>query len=391
MKIKVLMLPKWYPSRLDVAEGNYVERHIKAISKVADVAVLYVHSDEKIREASFEIFTAVENDFPVVRVFFKRSRTGISFFDKAVNLYRYLNAQAEGYKVIKKKFGVPALTHVHVLTRTSLFALYLKWTWGICFVISEHWSGFLPGRGVFKGFFKTVLSPWLAEQGRHITCVSQIQKTGMQGYGFKGGIRVIPNVVDTELFRPGPAASNTGRKKIVHISRLDSHTKNLPGILKAIKQLREWRNDFELHLLGDGIEANKQKQLVKDLNLADTVFFHGYQNQCTVASMLSRARFLVMFSNYESQSCAILESFSCGVPVIATRVGGISEIMDETRGVMIEKEDEKKLAEEMNTMLDCYTKYNGEKIRSYALANFSESVIADQFLKIYIETLSEPG
>src|SRR5579859_4294903 len=131
--IKVLMLPKWYPGYLDLAEGNYVQRHIKAISKVANVAVLYVHSDKKIKPGNFVEQVSSENNILTVSVFFNQLNSGVGIFNKAVNISNYLKAQLRGYKLLKAKFGKPDLAHVHVLTRTCLFALYLKWRFGIPF------------------------------------------------------------------------------------------------------------------------------------------------------------------------------------------------------------------------------------------------------------------
>jgi glycosyltransferase involved in cell wall biosynthesis len=388
MKIKVLMLPKWYPSRLDSAEGNYVERHVRAISAYADVAVLYVHSDADIKD-SYELVQALENGYPVYRVFFRRSESGWRFLDQAVNLYRYFRAQKKGYDVLKHTFGPISLTHVHVLTRTSFFALYLSWTEGIPFLISEHWSGFLRERRAFSGVMLPAISRWLARQSELITCVSHSQKIGMQDYGFTGRFEVIPNVVDADLFVPDTEAQPNGKKSIIHISRLDSHPKNVPGILRATRQLRELRDDFELHLLGAGAEEDQQKALSHSLGLDGIAFFHGYMSHAEVAKLLSRSCFLLMFSDYETQSCAILEAFSCGIPVIATDAGGIPEILLPERGYLVAPGDERALTDAMHKMLDSYEAFSGSETRSYAVSHFGEKVVGERFLDIYTSCLSK--
>ncbi len=388
MKIKVLMLPKCYPNYLDPTEGNYVERHIKAISHLSAVAVLYVHSDDNPGER-YNVQFSQEHNFPVVRVFFKRSVFGWSALDKTINLLRYLKAQNIGYRVMMREFGTPSLTHVHMLTRTCIFALYLKWAKGIRFVVSEHWSGFLKERRAYNGVLRKRIGRWLSEQADFITCVSESIMIGMQSYGFKNNFVVIPNVVDTDIFQMKNINSKKERIKIIHVSRLDTHPKNLPAILRAVKNLTAKRTDFELHLIGSGVESGRQITYAEKLGILNNyVFFHGYKSYQEVADFLRQSSFLVMFSNYESQSCVILEAFSCGIPVIASKVGGIPEIVNSERGILIKKGDEEKLTEVINQMLDTHQNYNPLSLRSYALNNFSISIIGSQFIKIYLRVLN---
>jgi glycosyltransferase involved in cell wall biosynthesis len=253
---------------------------------------------------------------------------------------------------------------------------------GMPFIISEQWSGFLKERRAFNGI-KARIGRWLASHSERITTNSQGLRQGMLDYGFTTAIDVIPNVVDTSLFVPRAQILSEGRKRIMHISRLDSHPKNLPGILRAIKMLRTIRDDFELHLIGTGAEEEDQKRLAQSLGIADIVVFHGHKNHKDVADLLSRSCFLVMFSNYETQCCAILEAFACGLPVITTRSGGMTELLDPSRGILVEVGDEKGLANAMDKMLDTYTEYDPPSIRKFVEDGFTPPFIGHQFSELY--------
>lgn len=385
MRAKVLFLPKWYPSRVDPNEGNYIERHAIAISGCADIAVLYVHSDQQ-TAASYEVCQTQEHGFPVVRVYFPRV-TGPALWVQLLTTVRYLIAQWRGYRALRRIFPQPDITHVQILSRTAPFALYLRWTCGIPYIISEQWSGFLRERREFTGVIHTRITRWLASFATVITCNSEALKCGMRDYGFTGRIEAIPNIVDIDLFRPASQTSSSRPKRFIHLSRLDSHPKNLPGLLRAISMLSRQRSDFALHIMGTGVEEPAQQALARQLGIDHLITFHGYRDHEYVSRYMADAVCLVMFSNYESQCCAILEAFSAGIPVITTHTGGMVELMDPTRGITVPARDEAALARALSTMLDTFQKYDPIAIRQYATQHFASKVVGQRFAKLYSEVL----
>jgi glycosyltransferase involved in cell wall biosynthesis len=90
-----------------------------------------------------------------------------------------------------------------------------------------------------------------------------------------------------------------------------------------------------------------------------------------------------MFSNYETQCCAILEAFACGLPVITTRSGGMTELLDPARGVLVTVGDEKELARAMDNMLDTYIGYDPLSIRKFVEDGFTPPFIGHQFSELY--------
>ncbi len=385
---RILMLPKWYPSHLNQAEGNYVERHIIAISSFSNVVVLYVHSDSSLNSGEYLLTQSTENNYPVIRVFFKKHNRNLPFISNVIKLFRYIKAQRKGYLYIKTHYGRPHVTHVHHLTRNTFMALFLKYTIKIPFMITEHWSGFLPERRAYKGFLKRLVGQWALAQASCVTCVSSALKKGMEQDSMVGNFKIIPNVVDINIFKPIKHKLEGGKKKIIHISRLDTNVKNVPGILQAAKQLSNIRTDFEIHLVGDGVEADKQKLLAISLGLPkEMIIFHGYKTQLEVAALIGSADCLVVFSNYESQSCTMLEAFACGIPVIGTRVGGIPEFLSPERGILIDKQDINALCLAMETILNKTLKFDSDAIRTYAENNFAQPVIGQSFEQIYIDII----
>jgi glycosyltransferase involved in cell wall biosynthesis len=165
----------------------------------------------------------------------------------------------------------------------------------------------------------------------------------------------------------------------------DDH-KNISGIIRCIKKLRQIRNDFVFTFAGDASE--QQRLEVKSGAVADCVEFTGEIEHNKVAALMQQSDVFVLFSNVENLPCVIIEALACGLPVISTNVGGISEVVNEQNGILIERGDEEALFKSMDYMLDHFDEYDPQRLHEYAAEKFSIKVIASKFLKIYQEALT---
>ena len=68
-KLKVLYLPRWYPHRYDPMPGLFIERHARSVAGLVDVAVLYVHQDDKLKEARAEIEQVRDDELFQVKIY----------------------------------------------------------------------------------------------------------------------------------------------------------------------------------------------------------------------------------------------------------------------------------------------------------------------------------
>ena len=109
----------------------------------------------------------------------------------------------------------------------------------------------------------------------------------------------------------------------------------------------------------------------------------GNLTSTEVAYYMQQADCFVLFSNYENQPCVIVESFACGLPVIATNVGGISEFLPTNFGFLIQPSNERQLLNAMLKVLQGHTFEGPLNISKYAQENFSQAVIAQKFSSIY--------
>jgi glycosyltransferase involved in cell wall biosynthesis len=379
--LKVLFLAKWYPNKFDVLDGIFVVDHAKAAATNNDIFVLFVHSDPDLKK-SRKVISSSENGYPEMTIYFKSPKTKISAYNKLMTGFLYLKNQFYGYRQIKKTWGKPDLTHLHVLLRASGLALWLKWRRKIPYVITEHWSGYDPNVDYAISNFKMKCLSYVIKRSKAVTTVSAYLQKHIKNVNDKPHFHIVSNTVDATLFKPMTKV-NREKKRLVHVSTLDNYPKNFGRILEVIGKLTETRSDFELHVIGTGVEIEAQKKLAKNLGVLDrTVFFYGALPKNEVAIEIAESDLMVLFSHYETQSCVLLESFLCGVPVIAAEVGGVVEIVNSTNGILVPHNDADAFHDAIASFLNGEFEFDATKIRAEAM-KFGYTEIGAQFAAIY--------
>jgi N-acetyl-alpha-D-glucosaminyl L-malate synthase BshA len=134
---------------------------------------------------------------------------------------------------------------------------------------------------------------------------------------------IIPNFTDLSRFFPKTPSVTGSRPVLLHISNFRA-IKNPCGVVEIFDRLRE-KIEAVLWLVGDGEEMEKVRALVGKKGLAKDVRFFGLLPD--ISNLVNGADLLVMSSIYESFCLTALEAMACGVPVLAPRVGGISEVV----------------------------------------------------------------
>ena len=191
-------------------------------------------------------------------------------------------------------------------------------------------------------------------------------------------IKIIPNVVDKQLFYFNETKNE--KFQFVHYTSLDN-SKNTIGLLRVLKSLVLKRGDWNCVIYGPAIEM--LRYFVIQNNLQQNVQFEGEITHENVATLLRNSDIFISFSNYETQSCSILEALCCGIPVIATKVGGVTEIINSENGVLVEPNNEPALLLAIETMLTNYKTYN-RIINAFTAQNkYSQTEVSTQLLALY--------
>lgn len=376
----ILYLSAWYPHRYDAMSGLFVRKHAEAAGKYHDVTVLYIHNDKNIK--SIEIIENQQNNINEIYVYYPERFDGI--IRQIAKSFCYVIAFIKGYLYFRRKNGKPSLIHVNILTRTGLMGALFSKADKIPFIVTEHWSRYFANRNSYHGVLRKWLTKWVVKNAAAVLPVSKGLQKAMQSHQlYNGNYLVVNNVVDDFFFSPHVSADRK-LKRILHVSCFDEAAKNIKGILRATKELLRERSDFELVLVGTGIDFDEVNLYASELGINGmSVIFKGELTPSEVAFEFYNSDFFVLFSNYENAPVVISESLICGKPVISSDVGGIAEFVDESNGLLIPAKDEVALKNAMDFMLDHFSDYNSPEIQSNFASKFSFDAIGKQLSNIY--------
>jgi len=385
---KILFIPRWYPDRHDNMLGLFVQKHAMAVQSLHDVSVLYVTTDATMNPGAVVITENNFNGIHELHIYFGKYDSGFR------NALSYWNCYKKGIGMILSRERKIDLTHVHILTRTAIPALWLKYTANIPYIITEHWSRYLPvnlAKGSFPGWWRRTVTRFVVSNAAAITTVTENLAKAMQDLGLKGKYHNTPNIADINDFRP---LNNIQRdpKKLVHVSCFDEPAKNIKGIIDVIADLSKERTDFNLEIIGDGKDYIEVYEYALQTGLVGSrIFFTGLLTGKELSTHLADSDALVMFSNYENFPCTIVESMACGVPVISTAVGGITEHLQKEFGILIQAKNETMLKDAIISILDQPQQFNKEAMRKYAVTHFSMENSAQIFDTIYRKAIQKAG
>jgi glycosyltransferase involved in cell wall biosynthesis len=280
---------------------------------------------------------------------------------------------------IEADSGPVDVVHAHFYALAHKIARATRVT-GHPLVITEHSTALTklsPDKQVTARGLK--LADRSYRQAAMVMPVSESLLAAIRDLGLPGRFTVLPNPVDTALFkqRPGP------RRPIPHLvttARL-AKVKRIDLLLNAYSRLQSSGREFLATIIGDGPERGRLTQLASSLDLG-MVDFIGQQSPERVADTLRDADALVMSSAIENMPLAIEEALCCGVPVVASAVGGIPEVIDSSNGVLVAPGDVDALAAAIEYVVFS-AEWDHARIATDAAARFSIDSLASQLGEVY--------
>ena len=201
----------------------------------------------------------------------------------------------------------------------------------------------------------------------------------------------VTNGADTEMFRrtsPALPAPSGGRIRVIVPRRL-FHKNGVEYFVRALPLIRA-QLDVEAMFVGDGPEREKLEQLAGELGVHEYCHFMGARPNAEMPALLSSASVAVFPSLMEATSVAALESMSCELPVAASNVGGLPEIVDETVGTLFEPANPADLAEKLVGLLKRPDlREIGARARQRVVTSWSNERLAKRHIEIYQTLLNE--
>jgi len=373
MRLKILFLPAWYPSKKNQVAGVFVREHAQAVALYNDVIVLYNERVEKHVKGLYKIVSdKTEDGIRTIRIRHKKSSI------PKTSYFIYLCSIFKASRKLMREGWMPDIVHAHVYS-AGVPAVILGKIYKLPVVITEHWTAF-PRH--ILGKFEIFKARFAMNKAKILLPVSQDLKESIESYGIKNRFQVIPNVINAEMFYPSTSQHRNEKKRILLVALL-SPQKGIPYLLQALTQLKEKRQDFLLDIVGDGSNRQEYEELTKKLELGEMVRFHGMKSKPEVAEYMRQCDFFIQPSLFETFGVTYIEAMACGKPIVATKLTVLQEKISRDRGILVPPENSNALSEATDYMLDHYQNYSSANISKYVKENFSYEVVGNRLNGIY--------
>jgi glycosyltransferase involved in cell wall biosynthesis len=198
-------------------------------------------------------------------------------------------------------------------------------------------------------------------------------------------VEALTNGVETDTFRPvAPTLPPEPGTRVVLVPRRLFPKNGVEFAIRAAPLVAAEIPEVRFLLVGDGPERTRLEALARELGVEDRVRFLGARPHEAMPGILASAEIAVFPSLMEATSVAALECMACQRPVVATRVGGLPEIVDETVGTLVPPADPRGLADGiLRTLRRPDLADAGIRARTRVVDHWSNARLVERHLRIY--------
>jgi glycosyltransferase involved in cell wall biosynthesis len=411
--MKLLLVPSWYPWPGDPLRGIFLREQAVAIGRSRpdwEIAVAVwgqrrytlslrhpLRSAAVLADFLLSVFRARKFFLlPNVREY---RRPALEWSKK----WRWGNIKGQERacrKILKKArrdLGRLDLIHAHVAFPGGWIAMRLSQRFRLPYVVSEHMGDFpfKEFRNADGTLNEVVREPLRRAQA--LVAVSPVQAERIASWGFPDP-RVIPNMIDSEFFRPAADLKKAGGTFVFFALSAFKPAKGLVDLLQALVLLLRPAEgqagpDIQLRIGGEGEMERELRSLARQLAIEPWVHWLGRLDRQHVLEEYRGCDCFVQPSHVESFSLVVLEALACGKPVIATRCGGPEFLVTPENGMLVARQDPSELALAMRSMVSLSRAYDASVIRRQFMERFSMKIIMRQMEGLYGDVLkiSQPA
>ena len=222
----------------------------------------------------------------------------------------------------------PRVVNLHFLTGAALYLLALRPVFGYRLVLSGHGADLLEATPAMRARLPDFLA-----RADAVTVVSGELAGAARGLGApEARLHMIPNGADTEFWCPGPPTPVPGR--IAAVGRLLPN-KGFDLLVEAMAGLPQ----AQVVIAGEGEGRPDLEARIAAAGLGDRVRLAGHLGGEALRAELRRAQVFAMPSRREGMPLALIEALACGTPAVATRIGGIPEVLTDATGIVVPPDD----------------------------------------------------
>jgi glycosyltransferase involved in cell wall biosynthesis len=303
-----------------------------------------------------------------------------------------LHIQLHGMFVdlVTSKLGAMDIYHLHnplvPVPQTSTPIITTFQTIAVSNALSQR-TGFLKGipRSLYLPVAKN-LERRAIDSSACIAAVSEGTGRDLWAEYNIGKVRIMPNAVDTSIYRPCLEVRRSARFPYLLYTGYFSRRKGVDDLIRAMGIVGNHLPELHLVMAGNGPMLPKLISMVRHLKLEERVHFPGILWGEELVHLYQGAEMFVFPSYYEGMSTSVIEAMSTGLPLVATRVKGIAEIVNEEwNGALVDAGDSEALADRV---LDLMTSPSlrrrlGMRARQYAEQMHDWKMVSAQAEEIY--------
>jgi glycosyltransferase involved in cell wall biosynthesis len=356
-----------------------VREHARAAASHADVAVLHLERTSAARGV-LDVVRIPGEEPPTWRVRYRR-------FPRPASYAAFFAGPLVAARWLGRAGWTPDVIHAHSAL-SALPALALGRVLDLPVAYTEHWGVFLQDDPPGLTRAMRLVARTALERADVVLPVSAELAEALRRIAPRARRRVLPNAVDERVFHPDRARPSGGPGRLVTAGLLDSDGKGVDVLLEALARL-DHPAGVRLDVVGDGARRPHYERLAQRLGLAETVRFHGLRRKPELAALMREADLFVLGSRADNSPCVLLEAMATGLPVVATRVGGVPELVGADAGLLVDPGDAESLAAGIGTALARLDEFDRTQIARRVHHRYGHGPVGRKLAQVY-DSLTAP-
>ena len=381
-KLKVLIIPSWYPNKSDPLWGNYFIKQASALNDYVDVMMLHIERiglkeiNEFWKSKKEDGFNNELHNFK----FYKKTTVNYKSFSLDFAYKKYVMCGYKAYLDLVKKEGKPDVILVESVIPAGLIAKHIYEKEGIPYVVHAHSESIMTNEA-----YKKYVIPVMKSASSYMAVNESIKNIVEEIRNDK--CHLIPNFIDCSKISLKKERKDSDFI-LLNVSNFYK-AKALDVLLKALDIVVNKKNykNVKLKIVGKGEYKYYYESICNSLNLKDNVEFLGYIDNNELPNIYKKCDVLCVSSSFETFCIPIVEALSSGIPVISTNCIGPLEIMNKDTGIITPIGDVDEYADSIIKMVKNYEKYDKNQIRKYAINKYDKEVVCKNIIKILKECI----
>lgn len=376
----VMFIPSWYSNPRNKVHGSFFKEQAKALQKNG-VKVSVAYNEiwpltllGKVNEKK-GLSKNIEDGLTTYRY------KNYNFIPKHPLMFKSFNKRMEKlYKKIVEEQGKVDVIHAQSSLWGGISANYISKKYNIPLVITEH-SSLNYGNVIKDSYLPHIKDSYL--QADALIAVGSGLKGELEEVTLRKDIRVIPNTI-------GIGDENVDyikKEKNVFTFFSLAYLEGKKGMFTLIEAFAKTFNgeDVELLIGGDGSQKNDLIDFSIKLGVEKQINFLGALDRNEVANYMNYCDAFVLASEYETFGVVYIEALSFGKPIIGCYNGGAEDIISNSNGYIIEKNNIHKLGETLKLLKNNINNFSKDKIIEETKNKYNQDRIAKEIINVYKE------